>query len=504
MKSQGQGVSEELKPFVSLCTVTYNRRHFLPLLQWCILQQDYPRERMQWVILDDSDDGSPPFEPDSRLNVVYKQYSEKIPLGRKRNLSHQYCDGEIIVYLDDDDFYPPSRVSYAVQSLQDSEELIAGCTLLPILFLPEEEIAMVGPFGKNHATAGTFAFRRELLQQTAFQDDAKSAEERYFLKNYAIPLKQLDPKKTILCIAHRRNTFDKRQLKHPHNPRFKQLKDQSLDQIRPLIKRYEEASRRDQALQRMPMLRVIITAYNEADFIVNCLRSIQSQHNCRFTVDVMDDASDDSTYDVAVAACSHDQRCRVHRLEVNQGPLGAFAAAIECLEADDEDVIVWVDADDQLAASDVLSIVAATYAATDCWLTYGSFVNSRKQQCGRPYEQRVIFSNAFRRAPWLASHLKTFKIALWRQLQKSDLQTAEGSWFRAAVDLAVMFPLLEMAGPRQQFIPDVLYLYNSDHASSISNTKRELQHREGTELRARPSRQRLRSLPITTGSLMRE
>jgi len=36
------------------------------------------------------------------------------------------------------------------------------------------------------------------------------AEERFFLKNYAIPMVQLQPFETIICMAHAANTFDKK------------------------------------------------------------------------------------------------------------------------------------------------------------------------------------------------------------------------------------------------------------------------------------------------------
>jgi hypothetical protein len=74
-----------------------------------------------------------------------------------------------------------------------------------------------GPYGPNHATAGTFAFKRELLKQTSYENDALLAEEKHFLKNYTIPFIQLDPLKTILVISHEQNTFDKRRLISPDN-----------------------------------------------------------------------------------------------------------------------------------------------------------------------------------------------------------------------------------------------------------------------------------------------
>ena len=39
-------------------------------------------------------------------------------LGKKRNIVHEKSKGEIIVYMDDDDYYPPERVSPPVEMLQ--------------------------------------------------------------------------------------------------------------------------------------------------------------------------------------------------------------------------------------------------------------------------------------------------------------------------------------------------------------------------------------------------
>jgi hypothetical protein len=67
-----------------------------------------------------------------------------------------------------------------------------------------------GPYSPNHATAATFAFRKELLQKTRFDETASVAEEKKFLKEYTIPFVQLDPLKTILVFSHNHNSFDKK------------------------------------------------------------------------------------------------------------------------------------------------------------------------------------------------------------------------------------------------------------------------------------------------------
>jgi len=132
-----------------------------------------------------------------------------MPIGGKRNLSHELSLGDIVVYMDDDDFYPPTRIEHAVDALLSSDNLVAGSTYLPILFVKDCDFWMAGQYSKNHATAGTFAFKRELLRETSYQDDAVSAEERCFLRNYTIPMVQLQPLGTIVCIAHAANTFNK-------------------------------------------------------------------------------------------------------------------------------------------------------------------------------------------------------------------------------------------------------------------------------------------------------
>jgi hypothetical protein len=132
-------------------------------------------------------------------------------LGKKRNTMHDKSKGDIIVYMDDDDFYPPDRVSHAVNMLTKHQHaLCAGSSEMYIYFNDRKRMVQFGPYGKDHATAGTFAFKRQLLKQTRYDEDACLAEEREFLKGYTIPFVQLDPLKTILVFSHSHNTMDKR------------------------------------------------------------------------------------------------------------------------------------------------------------------------------------------------------------------------------------------------------------------------------------------------------
>lgn len=220
---------EENKPFVSICTPTFNRRPFFEATIQCYLHQDYPRELIEWIIIDDGTDKIEDLVKDIQ-GVKYFKYDKKMSLGKKRNLMHEKSKGEIIVYMDDDDYYPPTRVSHAVQNLQSNKNaLCSGSSRIHIYFKHLKKVYEFGPYGPNHATAGTFAFKRELLNQTSYEEHAALAEEKHFLKNYTIPFVQLDPRHTILVFSHEQNTFDKRKLLENPNPKFVKQSSYTVD-----------------------------------------------------------------------------------------------------------------------------------------------------------------------------------------------------------------------------------------------------------------------------------
>jgi len=211
-------VKYNTKPHVSVCTPTFNRRPFIKAMIRCFEHQDYPKELLEWIIIDDGTDKI----EDLVMHipqVKYFKYDKKMPLGKKRNLMHEKTSGDILVYMDDDDYYPPDRISHAVKRLQSAPNaLCAGSSELYCFFKDINKMYKFGPYSQTHSTAGTFAFKRKLLSITKYDEDACLAEEKQFLHDYTIPFVQLDPMKTILVFAHDQNTFDKRNLLKNQNP----------------------------------------------------------------------------------------------------------------------------------------------------------------------------------------------------------------------------------------------------------------------------------------------
>ena len=230
-KKNSNNKNKPLLPFVSVCTPTFNRRPFIPIMFECFRNQTYPKDRMEWIIVDDGTDKIEDLVLTSNIpQIKYFRVDTKMTLGAKRNLTHEKTKGSILVYMDDDDYYPPERVAHAVERLQgDPKSLCAGSSEIYVFFKHIMKMYQGGPYGPNHATAGTFAFKRELLSQTKYNEKSCLAEEREFLKNYTVPFVQLDSLKTILVFSHIQNTFDKKKLLDSPNQLFcessKKVKD---------------------------------------------------------------------------------------------------------------------------------------------------------------------------------------------------------------------------------------------------------------------------------------
>jgi len=231
--SYSYGSNKKFYPFVSVCTPTFNRRPFIPIMFQCFLNQDYPKDRIEWIIVDDGTDCIQDLIDKSGISQIkYFRQDKKMSLGEKRNYMHSKAKGSIIVYMDDDDYYPIERVSHAVDRLMNNKEaLCAGSSEIYIYFKHIKKMYQSGPYGPNHATAGTFAFKAALLKHTSYENHAALAEEKHFLKDYTVPFVQLDPLKTILVFSHEHNTFDKRKLLENQHPDYFRESNKTIDQF---------------------------------------------------------------------------------------------------------------------------------------------------------------------------------------------------------------------------------------------------------------------------------
>jgi glycosyltransferase involved in cell wall biosynthesis len=213
-----------MKPFVSVITPTYNRDRFIPSLVECYKSQTYPKDRMEWILLDD---GEPVREQFLALtkdlpNIRYLYNEDKDTIGAKRNQLNREAKGEIIVCMDDDDFYSPERVSHVVQKFSANPTInLAGSSIVYMYYSSCKKIIKMGPYGPNHATNGTMAYRKSYSDTHTYDEFVTFSEEISFLEEHIHPMIQLDPYKVMLVISHSENTFDKERFLSIESPFIK-------------------------------------------------------------------------------------------------------------------------------------------------------------------------------------------------------------------------------------------------------------------------------------------
>jgi glycosyltransferase involved in cell wall biosynthesis len=208
------------RPFVSVLTPTYNRRKFLPAAIECYKSQTYPAENMEWIILDDGTDCvRDVFETCGIPNLRYIRREDKLLIGAKRNILNAEAKGDIIVAMDDDDYYCPERVHHVVQKFSHNPKIdLAGSSELYMYYTDIKDIYRLGPYNPKHATNGTMAYRKSYGKSHLYDETVTHAEERSFLENYRNPMIQLDPFKVMLVMSHSENTFDKKKMLENPNP----------------------------------------------------------------------------------------------------------------------------------------------------------------------------------------------------------------------------------------------------------------------------------------------
>lgn len=148
-KSHIPKLTKKYYPLVSVCTPTFNRRPFIQTMFECFKNQTYPKDRMEWIIVDDGTDRIKDLVESSGISQIkYFELPQKVSLGEKRNYMHSKATGSIIVYMDDDDYYPPDRVSHAVDKLMDNKQaLCAGSSEIYIYFKHIKKMIQFGPTG---------------------------------------------------------------------------------------------------------------------------------------------------------------------------------------------------------------------------------------------------------------------------------------------------------------------------------------------------------------------
>jgi len=222
-----------------------------------------------------------------------------------------------------------------------------------------------------------------------------------------------------------------------------------------------------QPSNEMTRMKIVVPTYNTESWITGCLSSIAAQTFRDWECLVINDKSTDRTGEIidSLDFVRNDPRFKVIHNQKNVKALQNIVDGFNMLgcEKDPDCVMMAVDGDDHLFSVFSLETINNVYLNyPELLLTYGNWVgwpDGTRSNCF-PYDHETIQDRSFRKKPFIASHLRTFRSALWYNIEDSDLRDEEGKYFETSWDVAFMMPMLEMAAERHAYIDRILYCYN--------------------------------------------
>ena len=268
-----------------------------------------------------------------------------------------------------------------------------------------------------------------------------------------------------------------------------------------ITKESDNLPQKTKARKEETHFKIIIPVYNSEKWINKVIESVTDQEYGNYECIVSDDISTDNTWRMLKSIDkTTDEKIRVFKNSEKKYALKNIYDSVLAVNPDPKDVIVVLDGDDWFSNNHVLSKLNECYAREGCLVTYGSFVQFPDGNIGSEsseYPKEVIDNNLYRKDTWRASHLKTFKYGLWKNILSKDLKSTNGEFYEISYDQAMMLPLLEMAGEKARYIQEVLYVYNVGNPNAVNKTRAERQYRNMIEIRAKQPYRRLTNEDIS-------
>jgi hypothetical protein len=191
-------------PPVTVVTVTHNRKSVFPMAvrNWELFE--YPRDKLEWVIVDDSDDGTSLSSLLPRLtNIKYYrlQTTGRLSIGQKRNYGVDKATHQYIAFMDDDDYYYPFSVYARIALLLKYPKYdLVGVTDLDIYDVVNHFSARVKG---SLISEASMAFRKSFWQQQKFPEQFSTLGEGYpFTKERRDRIIKMPSGFNIIAITH--------------------------------------------------------------------------------------------------------------------------------------------------------------------------------------------------------------------------------------------------------------------------------------------------------------
>lgn len=158
---------------------------------------------------------------------------------------------------------------------------------------------------------------------------------------------------------------------------------------------------------------------------------------------------------------------------------------------DDDEIASTLDGDDWVIDDAVLKRINRVYCSGDVWMTHGTLIEypHMVQAWSEPVPADIVASNRGRQFK-CPTHMRTFYAWLFKKIALEDF-LYQGKFFVMTGDMAIMFPILEMAAERHRFIDEPIYMYNMVNPINDNRVNADLQNEMDRYIRNMSPYQRL-------------
>jgi hypothetical protein len=172
-------LSYEELPYVSIVTITKNRKHIFELPIRNFYEFEYPKDKLEWVIIDDGNDNLKSVLPVDK-RIKYVRYTEIGTLCQKRDIGVQQASYDIIAFMDDDDYYFPCSIYSRVALMKHYRRDCIGCTTLGIYDIIDDSSFLNV---SSMISEASMAFKRSFWKKRQFGKEDHNYGEAYVFIN---------------------------------------------------------------------------------------------------------------------------------------------------------------------------------------------------------------------------------------------------------------------------------------------------------------------------------
>ena len=224
-------INEDELPQLSIITPVRGFKHIFKVSILNYRSTRYPKDKLEWIIVDDSHEGEdveellPSIENRDKFNIKYIKIEDTMTEGEKLNIGVNNSKGDVVLIMNQHDFFYEMGMLTLVKSLLKSKKECVGMTMLGCFDINRYiSIISLEPTTKeyhNRIYTGSLCFKKEKWDKNPFSDTHEPLD--LFLSHDWSQFKEIYWENILVGLIHRGNNdvrvIDERQ--EPNGNHFK-------------------------------------------------------------------------------------------------------------------------------------------------------------------------------------------------------------------------------------------------------------------------------------------